>query len=298
MAANLKPLVSAIVPVFNGESFIAEAIDSVLAQSYRSWELILVDDGSTDDSLLIAADYTARHTETIRLLRHPEGKHLGTAATRNLGIEHARGEFIANLDQDDVWKSSKLDEQVRIFQENPSAAMTFGPMILWSSWDDFSGTKADRVQSFSFKANALFSPPDFLPLLLCGKNDPHGYLVRKTAIVSVGGYEENLGICEDWGLYAKIALKHNIYVSSKSNYYYRQHQGQSCRIVRKEGNFFAGWQPFLAWLPKYLDQCGCSEPVISRALQTANRRNRVYRMQESVTHTVRRWIGSIAGRTG
>jgi len=285
---DLNPLVSAILPSFNGESFLVDAVESVIAQTYRSWELILVDDGSTDGSLSIAEDYISKRPHQMRLLRHPGGQRRGTAATRNLGIKNAHGEFIANLDQDDIWHATKLEEQVESLRTHPAAAMTFGPMTLWSSWANAAGAEPDRVQTFTFEANHFFSPPEFLPLLLSGRNDPHGYLARRKAIESVGGYEEHLGLCEDWGLYAKLALRHGIFVSDRSSYYYRQHVGQACHLARRDAEFFAGHEAFFSWLRTYLTQCGCRQPRILRALRAAILRNRVDRLREVARHTVRR----------
>lgn len=107
----MNPLVSAIIPVFNGERFIADALRSVFAQDYRPIEVIVVDDGSTDGSAAIIQSF-------------PEARHLhqangGVAAARNAALREARGEFIAFLDQDDQWVPHKLSRQVCRLQEAP-----------------------------------------------------------------------------------------------------------------------------------------------------------------------------------
>ena len=128
-----KPLISTTVPGFNGEPFIAEAMESVICQTYESWKLPLVDDGSSDNSIRIAQEYFALYPEKIRLLQHRDKKNHGTGAARNLVIKNARGEFIANIDQDDIWDKTKLETQIKVFLDNPQSGMTFGPMIIWSS---------------------------------------------------------------------------------------------------------------------------------------------------------------------
>lgn len=105
------PLVSVIVPVYNGERFLACALDSVVAQEHRPIDLIVVNDGSRDGSEAIARSYTE-----VRLIRQPNQ---GVAAARNAGIAAARGDFIAFLDQDDCWTKDKLRIQVRYLQQNP-----------------------------------------------------------------------------------------------------------------------------------------------------------------------------------
>src|SRR5262245_21147944 len=96
-------LVSVIISFLNAERFIQEAIESVFAQGYEHWELLLVDDGSTDESTAIARRYTAQHPERVRYLEHAGHQNRGLSASRNLGIRHAQGEYIAFLDADDVW---------------------------------------------------------------------------------------------------------------------------------------------------------------------------------------------------
>jgi glycosyltransferase involved in cell wall biosynthesis len=111
------PLVSCVVPVFNGARYLAEAVDSVLAQTHPRLELIVVDDGSTDGS----AELAARYGSPVRLVRQP---HLGLAAARNAGVESATGDFVAHLDADDLWVPDKLARQLARFQEHPGIGLS------------------------------------------------------------------------------------------------------------------------------------------------------------------------------
>lgn len=106
------PLVTCIVPVFNGESYLSETLDSLLAQSYHPIEIIVVDDGSTDGTPAIVR----RYGQQIRYLRQANA---GAATARNLGLTAARGEFVAFLDADDLWHREKLDRQMVRFQARP-----------------------------------------------------------------------------------------------------------------------------------------------------------------------------------
>jgi glycosyltransferase involved in cell wall biosynthesis len=115
---ELAPRVSVIIPVFNGEQFLAEAIESVLAQSYASHEVIVVDDGSTDRTPQIAQSYAS-----VKYVRQANS---GTAAARNRGIEMARGEYLAFLDADDVWMADKLALQMAAFEADPSLEVVSG----------------------------------------------------------------------------------------------------------------------------------------------------------------------------
>src|SRR5687767_202156 len=118
-----KPLVSTVMIFFNEEKFLPEAIESVFAQTYDNWELLLVDDGSTDGSTQIALRHAEQCPEKVRYLQHGEHRNRGASAARNLGISNAKGEFIALLDADDVWLPHKLDQQVEILTSQPEAAM-------------------------------------------------------------------------------------------------------------------------------------------------------------------------------
>ena len=106
------PLISCVVPVFNGERYLAEALESILKQSYRSLEIIVVDDGSTDGTAAVMDHYAGQ----ARLLRQANA---GTAAARNLGLNAAQGEFVAFLDADDLWHPEKLERQMARFQARP-----------------------------------------------------------------------------------------------------------------------------------------------------------------------------------
>jgi glycosyltransferase involved in cell wall biosynthesis len=126
-------LVSVIIPVFNGERFLAEAIESVLAQDYAPLELIVVDDGSTDGTPAIIARYLPAHC--LRQANH------GHAAAKNAGLAAAQGELIAFLDADDVWRRGKLAAQAAALRENPALAFVTchcrlfrAPGADWPAW--------------------------------------------------------------------------------------------------------------------------------------------------------------------
>jgi glycosyltransferase involved in cell wall biosynthesis len=103
-----KPVVSIVVIFLNAEQFIREAIESAFAQTYKCWELLLVDDGSADGSKAIAHQYAALYPERVLYLEHHDHQNRGMSASRNLGVSHARGKYIAFLDADDVWLPHKL----------------------------------------------------------------------------------------------------------------------------------------------------------------------------------------------
>ncbi len=129
-----KPLVSVIIPVYNGERYLAEAIESVLAQTYRPVELIVVDDGSTDGS----ADAARSFASVTYCLQHNQG----IGAARNRGIDLSKGSFFSFLDQDDIWVNNKLLYQMIAFDESPELDMVFGYTLQFFSPDMDENLKA------------------------------------------------------------------------------------------------------------------------------------------------------------
>ena len=119
----MSELVSVIVPVYNLENFIIQTMDSVLVQTYPHWELLLVEDGSRDNSAGMITEYIAeKGDDRIRLIRQPSNQ--GAARARNRGLREARGRYIAYLDGDDLWMPEKLEKQIR-FMEQKEAAFSF-----------------------------------------------------------------------------------------------------------------------------------------------------------------------------
>lgn len=139
----MKPIVSVIMPAYNSEKFIASAIDSVLAQTFRDFELIIIDDGSTDATKSIIESFVETERRIVFLQNK---KNSGVSFTRNFGISQARGEWIAFLDSDDMWRNDKLEKQINLIRSCPDALLTYTA----SSFVDFSG----RPYSFILDAES------------------------------------------------------------------------------------------------------------------------------------------------
>lgn len=122
-----NPLISVIIPVFNGEKYLVEAIESILAQSYVPLEIILIDDGSTDTTSEIAKQYNE--------VNYHFRQHRGLSATLNYGIAKANGDFFAFLDADDIWIKDKLVKQMKAFNQHPNIDMVFGHFFEFNSPD-------------------------------------------------------------------------------------------------------------------------------------------------------------------
>jgi glycosyltransferase involved in cell wall biosynthesis len=265
-------LVSAITIFLNAEKFIQEAIESVFAQTYDHWELLLVDDGSTDDSTAIAQRYVAQNPARVRYLEHPDHQNRGMSASRNLGIRYAGGDYIAFLDADDVWLPQKLERQVAMLDSHPEAAMLYGNTLYWHSWTGNPEDKQhDHVPELGVRPNATVDPPSLLPLYLKGKAAVPcscSILVRRDALQHIGGFEDSFrGMYEDQAFYAKMCLAQPVFVSGECLEWYRQHPDSTCSVVEDAGKSNSTRLNFLNWLRTYMAEQGIEDSEVWQALR-------------------------------
>lgn len=269
--------VSIVTPFFNAGRFIEECIQSVLAQTYDRWELLLVDDGSTDDSAAIASKYANAHPDRIHYLSHEEGKNKGASAARNLAARHAKGEYLAYLDADDVYLPRKLETQVPMLDAEQGVTMVYAATQYWYSW---SGRPEDADRDWIWRKyaappGAVVDPPRMLAAFLRdGGTVPcmGSVLVRRAAVESVGGWEEAFRqICTDQVFHAKLCLRYRVMIADVCLDRYRQHDDSSCRTVAREGRTDAAFETYLNWLEGYLADQRVTDPAVRAALRTALR---------------------------
>jgi glycosyltransferase involved in cell wall biosynthesis len=256
------PLVSVVVIFWQARKFLDEAIQSVFAQTHTNWELILVDDGSTDGSTERAWSYARNDPERVRCIAHDGHLNKGMSASRNLGLRHARGTYIAVLDADDVWLPTTLAEQVGILASHPQAVMVYGPVQWWFSWsgkqDD---ARRDVVQDLKTRPDVLVEPPGLLPIFLRHEGAaPSGIMVRASALADVGGFEESFrGMYEDQVFRVKVCVKGAVFVSSRCWYRWRKHEDSCCARVVRDGDHPIARLRFLRWVERYLKQEGVED---------------------------------------
>lgn len=273
-AAVHRPLVSVISIFLNGEAFFAEAVDSVLAQTCQDFELLLVDDGSTDRSTGLARHYEAMHPGRIRYLEHPGHANRGMSATRNLGIAAAQGRYIAFIDADDVWRPEKLNEQIAIMQAHPSAGMVCGAVNYWRSW---ALDGEDVIVPTGHLIDGMSPPPEatlaLYPLGVAAAPCPSDLLLRADVVRAVGGFEAHFTgarmLYEDQGFLAKLYLDAPVYFSSRTWTLYRQHAGSCVAAVTGDGRYYEVRRYFLEWLETYL----AARPEVDRRVIAALRRS-------------------------
>ena len=226
----MAPRVSIITIFLDEERFLAEAIASVKAQTFDDWELLLVDDGSTDRSKTIAREAVAAEPSRIRYLQHPGGANRGMSASRNRGVAEAKGELIAFIDGDDVWLPEKLAEQVAVLDAEPEAEMVYGRTLIWHSWDP-AAVQPDYFYPLGVEPNRLYRPPQLFPVLVRNRAQTPTTLnavVRRSLVERLGGFVESFtGMFEDQVFFAKVHLAAATYVDDRTWARYRQHE-RSC----------------------------------------------------------------------
>ncbi len=271
-----KPSVSIIISFFNAEKFITETLESVFAQTYEDWELLLVDDGSTDNSTKIALDYKERHPDKVFYCEHEGHVNKGLSATRNLGIRSSRGEYIATLDADDIWLPNKLREQVSIMESHPEIGMVYGNTKAWHSWTgnikdkDLDNYGHDGIKRNSIILNTVIYPPTLLILNLYGYvlgASMSNAMFRKRVIEEIGGFEEIFtGMHEDQAFKAKLFLNSPVYVSESCWDFYRVHPESCYNIAVAKGQWLSAELFYLDWLEKYLAKNGIKDTDLLHAL--------------------------------
>ena len=190
-----KPLVSVIIPTYNRGWVIKEAIDSVLDQDFSDYELIVVDDGSDDNTPAVLAAYEKKFT----VLRQPNK---GVSAARNRDIAAASGQLIAFLDSDDLWLPQKLSTQVKFFQDHPDAVIN-QTQERWVR-------KGVRVNPK--KRHHKFSGMIFEQSLALCLVSPSAVMIKKSLFEVVGVFDESLPACEDYDLWLRISCRYPVHL--------------------------------------------------------------------------------------
>ena len=187
---SLVPLASVIIPTFNRAIFLREAIDSVLAQTEKNFELIVVDDGSKDATRAVAESYGAR-------VRYFFQANAGASAARNTGIKNARGPFITFLDSDDLWQPKKLARQIAWMQAHPELMLCYTDEI-WIRH----GVRVNQKKIHAKAGGWIY--PLCLPRCIIS---PSSVLMRREFFEAVGVFDEQLPICEDYDLWLRAASR-------------------------------------------------------------------------------------------
>jgi glycosyltransferase involved in cell wall biosynthesis len=263
----------------NPGDFIREAIESVIGQTLTCWELILVDDGSTDHSVAVVTEYFRAMPERIRMVRHPNGEHRGLGASRNLGLVSARGQYVAFLDADDIYLPVRLARHVELLDADPGLDAVQSCVEYWHSWQagvtPRIGDSPEPAPPVS--TDVPLRPPMLLLLMLAsrGATVPAvcSITIRRELIARLGGFEASFpAIYEDQVLLCKLYLGSVVLVLDERLARYRQHPESMLHRLTAAGLYTPGWpdayhRAFIDWLRHYLQESGVADPLIWHALE-------------------------------
>jgi len=223
------PLVSVVVPVYNGERFLKESLESVFAQTFQDYEVVCVNDGSTDGSCALLEQYGAR----VRVIQQANA---GQSAARNEGVRQATGAFVAFLDQDDRWYPSKLAQQAAVLNAEPDVVMVH------CNYDRVDGDGRVLVAGAALaeRVSALASPLG--RLIGDALVFPSAMMVRRDVFQLVGGFDPELRGFEDFDLIARLTRQGRLVLVPESGMAYRLHAGGFTRagglgIIRSREHF-------------------------------------------------------------
>jgi glycosyltransferase involved in cell wall biosynthesis len=189
----MKPAISVIIPNFNRRQFIGRALDSVLSQTLPALEIIVVDDGSTDQSL----EFIKNKYPSIRLLTQ---EHKGVSAARNLGIKLAKGAWIALLDSDDAWFKEKLSLQYKAVEQNKTYKVVHTNEIWMRNYSPLKQMKKHRKYGGHIYQHCL---------PLCAMS-PSSIMIHQDVFDDIGFFDEDLPVCEDYDLWLRICSRYPV----------------------------------------------------------------------------------------
>ncbi len=216
----MTPAVSVLMPVFNGERHLREAMESVLQQTFRDWELLVVDDGSTDGSGEIAASFGDGRVRVIR-----NDQNAGLVATLNRGLAEARGDFVARLDADDVCSPDRLAEQVSFARGNPAVPLIGCDAGLIAEDGRYAGRWRTAGSADLVRWELCFRTPFA---------HSSAFFRRKVIVEKFGGYRERRA-SEDLDLWSRIGREHPVVTLRRPLVKYRQRSGSIMAVANADG---------------------------------------------------------------
>jgi glycosyltransferase involved in cell wall biosynthesis len=229
---NLSEMVSVIIPVYNAEMYLRESIDSVLKQTFKNYEIIVVDDGSTDGTREIIH-------QSYPMVRYIFQSNGGPAKARNRGIAEAKGDFIAFQDADDIWLPTKLEKQVEYFRQHPDIDFTFTENSLFNSNGILKSEigKRKRLMEGDIVRNIFWKSYVATPTVM----------VRKKVHQEIGGFDESLITAEDDNLWLRIAIRFKTGLIDEPLVLVRINEKS---LTRTEKNIFVGVREHLNLIEK------------------------------------------------
>jgi glycosyltransferase involved in cell wall biosynthesis len=217
-----NPVITCLMSVYNGETYLREAMDSILDQTFTNFEFLIINDGSTDDTVPIIESYD---DPRIRLIHND--KNIGLTKSLNKGIDLSKGKYIARMDADDVSMENRFEKQVTVIERNKSAALVatkpFNFKEIYSNFDQGTGEISILRLQKLLKGNLIF----------------HGsVLVKKKTLLEVDGYDERFEKAQDYDLWLRISKKYPLIILDSVLYLRRYHENSiSSKGIMKQEEF-------------------------------------------------------------
>ena len=264
-------------------------------QTYSNWELILINDGSIDGSVATAENFARKYPEKIFLYSHKDNKNRGASSSRNLGVEHARGDLITFLDSDDVFNANALELQIDAFKQNPDADVVCGTLEYWFSWsNEREGSERDFLVNLGVKSDMIYEPPTLLThnLAASGRKPGMGCVaVRKGVTKKLRLFEDDfLYVCEDQLFWSRLSLHRKIYIHDECLVKYRQHRRSSSAVLVGSGKTVSDWKVLLDWLEDYLTNERIEDKEVWKALRKCKKEIRLRDRYRWIFDVYRRFL--------
>lgn len=222
MTNDTSPIFSVIIPLFNKAPYVRKALESVMSQTYRNFELIIVDDGSTDNSSTICEEYLSRHSILdFRLIRQANS---GVAAARNNGVAASHGDYVAFLDADDWWEPTYLEEMARFIDLYPEAGL-YGC--------DYYYVKNGRAKIIPKNAEGYIDYCKVYAECKAMPIHPNGAIIPRKVFDEVGGFDTRIKMGEDFIMFMQIVWKYKVAFLNKQLVYFNQDADPQWRAITK-----------------------------------------------------------------
>jgi SAM-dependent methyltransferase len=257
-----QPTISVLMRLFNAAAHVGEAIESVRAQSFDAWELIVVDDGSTDESYNIVRRFAENEPGRIRVLQHPDCANHGASETGNRALAEASGEYVAFLDADDIWMPERLAHDVAVLDENPAVAAVLSNSLYWWTDED----RPAEVDAFNAPHNSVWPARSFFRSAWLRHESsvpcPSALTARTHLLRGLGGFDVTFPVAEDMKMIAELAFRHPVYVTDACNTEYRRTRGSLWSRAIQDGRDADSRRRFLTWMRTLIDREAADDPTL------------------------------------
>ena len=211
-----NPMVTVVLPSYNSMHYIAETMETVLNQTYQDFEVLVVNDGSTDDT----PNWINRLSQKEPKVRMVSQANQGLAGARCTGVTNAKGKYVAFIDDDDLWEPTKLEKQVNSLESNPQAGLCY----TWTALADSGGKATGRVIASNAEGN-VWKQMTEMNIVCCGSTP----MIRRSCFDEVGLFDHEVSPSDDWDMWWRISARYPFTLVREALILYRQHPNNSSK---------------------------------------------------------------------